>query len=229
MKIAIVSDIHGNYDAWKLFREEYDELWVLGDLVNYGPQPNEVILEVMEKASVVVQGNHDNAVANDDDSRWTSRYRELSTATRAFTSSVIGFEQKEYLGKLPLHTNVERDGKLFYLTHASPSDPLYGKCLPDDGEWISEFKKFPADVLLVGHTHVPFMRKIGEKTLLNPGSIGQSRAGNSLASYAVYENGRFELKSFQSPVGTTVEKLKRLTLPVHIIAKLADILETGSV
>lgn len=229
MKIAIVSDIHGNYDAWRAFKEEYDELWVLGDLVNYGPQPQEVMVEVMEKASVVVQGNHDNAVANDDDSKWTSRYRELSTATRTYTSSVIGVEQKAYLGNLPLQTTVQRDGKLFYLTHASPSDPLYGKCLPDDKEWVSEFQKLPTDFLLVGHTHVPFIRKIGDKVLLNPGSIGQSRAGNSLASYAVYENGEFQLRSFQYPVGATVEKLNRLALPRHIITKLSEILETGHV
>lgn len=229
MKIAIVSDIHGNYDAWRAFKEEYDELWVLGDLVNYGPQPQEVMVEVMEKAAVVVQGNHDNAVANDDDSKWTARYRELSTATRTYTSSVIRPDQKAYLANLPSHTIVEREGKLFYMTHASPSDPLYGKCLPDDEEWVSEFQKLPADILLVGHTHVPFIRKIGDKILLNPGSIGQPRTGNSLASYAVYENGEFELRLFQYPVDVTVEKLNRLALPKHIITKLTEILETGHV
>lgn len=56
MKIAIVSDIHGNMDAWRGFVEDYDELWVLGDLVNYGPQPELVVREVMERATLVVQG-----------------------------------------------------------------------------------------------------------------------------------------------------------------------------
>ena len=81
----------------------------------------------------------------------------------------------------------------------------------------------------MGHTHVPFIRKIGDKVLLNPGSIGQPRTGNSLASYAVYENGEFELRSFQYPVDVTVEKLNRLALPKHIITKLTEILETGHV
>ncbi len=229
MKIAIVSDIHGNYDAWSAFNEEYDELWVLGDLVNYGPQPREVVAEVMEKASVVVQGNHDNAVAHDDDSKWTSRYREMSTATRTYTSSVIGIALKAYLSNLPLQAQVERNGKLFYLTHASPSNPLYGRCLPDAKEWITDFDKLPADVLLVGHTHVPLIRKIGDKVLLNPRSLGQPRTGNSRASYAVYQDGKFELRYFRYPVSATVEKLKALALPRHIIAELADILETGSV
>jgi len=70
VKIVIVSDIHANYDAWRALPEDYDELWVLGDLVNYGPQPAEVLSEVMERASFVVQGNHDHAVGYEDDSLW---------------------------------------------------------------------------------------------------------------------------------------------------------------
>ena len=62
MKLVIISDIHGNYDAWSALPEEYDELWVLGDLVNYGPQPKEVFEEVTQKASLIVRGNHDHAV-----------------------------------------------------------------------------------------------------------------------------------------------------------------------
>ncbi|WP_165078504.1 MULTISPECIES: metallophosphoesterase [unclassified Desulfovibrio] len=54
MKIAIVSDIHGNYDAWRAFPEPCDELWVLGDLVNYGPEPGEVIADVAAKASIII-------------------------------------------------------------------------------------------------------------------------------------------------------------------------------
>src|SRR3954471_4246908 len=77
MKLVIISDIHGNHDALRALPEEYDELWVLGDLVNYGPQPKEVVADVMEKASLVVQGNHDHAVAYDDDSRWSPRYRPI--------------------------------------------------------------------------------------------------------------------------------------------------------
>ena len=75
MKLVIISDIHGNYDDLRALPEEYDELWVLGDLVNYGPQPKEVVADVMEKASLVVQGNHDYAVAYEDDSRWSPHGR----------------------------------------------------------------------------------------------------------------------------------------------------------
>ncbi len=229
MKLVIISDIHGNHDALRALPEEYDELWVLGDLVNYGPQPKEVVAEVMAKASLVVQGNHDNAVAYDDDSRWSARYRPIAEATRRFTSSVLSDAQKAYLRGLPLQAQAERDGLLFHLTHATPSDPLYGRCATEAEGWAAELDALPADVLLVGHTHVPFLRRIGDKVVLNPGSLGQPRTGVPLASYAVWQDGRFALKSYRYPVEATVEKLRGLALPGHVESELVSILETGSV
>lgn len=227
MKIAIVSDIHGNHDAWRALPEDYDELWVLGDLVNYGPEPDEVVSDVMERASLVVQGNHDYAVGYEDDSLWTPRFRMMAEATRRFTSSVLSHGQKAYLRDLPLHADVERGGMRFHLTHATPSNPLYGRCPPDAEQWVKEMEAVGADILLVGHTHVPFIRRIGDKVLLNPGSIGQPRAGGSLASYAVWWNGEFELKTFQYPVETTVRKLRALSLPQGVESELVDILQAG--
>ncbi len=229
MKILITADIHGNYDAWSALPSDYDELWVLGDLVNYGPQPREIVADVMARASLVVQGNHDNAVAYDDDSRWTSRYRRLSEATRAFTSSVLTDAQKAYLRGLPMQARAERDGVRFHLVHATPTDPLYGRHPPDSEAWAAELAAVDADVLLVGHSHIPFIRRFGEKVVLNPGSIGQPRTGDTLARYAIWQDGYFELKSFQYPVASTVAKLRALSLPPAVEMELVSILETGSV
>ena len=152
MKLVIISDIHGNHDALRALPEEYDELWVLGDLVNYGPQPKEVVADVMEKASLVVQGNHDHAVAYDDDSRWSPRYRPMAEATRRYTSAVLSDGHKAYLRGLPLQAQAERDGLLFHLTHAMPTDPLYGRHPTEAEGWAAELNTLSADVLLVGHT-----------------------------------------------------------------------------
>lgn len=229
MKLVIVSDIHGNHDALRALPEDYDELWVLGDLVNYGPQPGEVVAEVMEKASLAVQGNHDHAVAYDDDSRWSPRYRPIAEATRRYTSSVLSDAQKSYLRGLPLQAQAERDGLRFHLTHAMPSDPLYGRHPKDAEGWGAELQPLRADVLLVGHTHVPFLRRIGDTLVLNPGSLGQPRTGAPVASYAVCQDGRFELRRFRYPVEATVGKLRALALPGHVESELVAILETGSV
>lgn len=229
MKLVIVADIHGNYDAWRALPEDYDELWVLGDLVNYGPQPGEVVEAVMKTASLVVQGNHDHAVAHDDDSQWTARYRAMAEATRRYTSSVLSDDHKAYLRALPVQALAERKGCRFHLVHAMPSKPFYGRCQPDGDEWATEIGGLAADVLLVGHSHTPFIRRIGDKVLVNPGSIGQPRTGKPLANYAVWQDGEFEMKSFSYPVETTVEKLKALGFPLNVEAELVNLLATGSV
>lgn len=207
MKIVIISDIHGNYDAWSAFPEKaYDELWVLGDLVNYGPQPREVVEEIMEKASLVVQGNHDYAIGHDDGSHWSARWRALSEACSSLTSSALNEEQKAYLRGLPIQLQVERCGYRFHLVHAKPSDPHYGKWPLEREEWQSELESLQADFLFVGHTHIPHLRRAGNKVFLNPGSIGQPRSGFSHASYAVWQGGEIELKSYKYPISNTVKK-----------------------
>lgn len=229
MKLVIVADIHGNYDALRALPEDYDELWVLGDLVNYGPQPREVVEEVMNTATLVIQGNHDHAVAHDDDSRWTSRYRAMAEVTRRYTSTTLSDAHKAYLRALPVQAQTEREGCRFHLVHAMPSDPFYGRCAPDGENWASEIAALDADVVLVGHSHTPFLRRIGDKVLLNPGSIGQPRTGKPVANYAVWQDGEFELKSFTYPVGTTIDKLKALGFPPAVEAELVGILMTASV
>jgi putative phosphoesterase len=229
MKIVIVADIHGNFDALQALSEDYDELWVLGDLVDYGPQPAEVVAHVIERASLIVQGNHDNAVAHDDDSKWSQRYRALSEATRRYTSSVLTEAHKAYLRGLPEQVQAERDGTTFHLLHATPANPLWGRWPANEEEWDAELAGITADVLLCGHTHVPVLRRLGSKTLLNPGSIGQPRTGGSAASFAVWQDGAFELKTYTYPVHETVRKLMGLPLSSEIASELVAILQTGKV
>jgi putative phosphoesterase len=158
MRILILSDIHGNLDAFKAICETYDELWVLGDIVNYGPEPRETLQAVMAAASVVIQGNHDHPVGQDDDTRWSAGLREVAEATRRFTSAQLSAQQKACLRDLPLNARLEREGTLFHLVHATPSDPHYGRLDRDSDEWAVELEQINADVLLVGHSHVPFVR-----------------------------------------------------------------------
>ncbi|MEW6316142.1 MAG: metallophosphoesterase family protein [Pseudomonadota bacterium] len=227
MKLVIISDVHGNLDALQALPEDYDELWMLGDLVNYGPQSREVVEEIRLRASLVVQGNHDHAVGHDDDSRWSARYRVLAETTRRHTSSLLDDGQKAYLRELPQHIKAEREGVRFHLTHATPSDPLYGRGAPD--AWADELHAVTADVLLVGHSHVPFLGQFGSQTVVNPGSIGQPRTGEARASYAVWQDGTFTLRSFAYPVKDTVTKLHALGFPTAVEEELTTILRTGAV
>lgn len=228
MKITIISDLHANYEALRSLPDGYDELWVLGDLVNYGPEPGAVVDFVRTNCKVVVQGNHDHTIGFDVDPRCSRQFQKAAAVTRRYTASVLDKEQKDFLRKLPLKLELKRDNTSFYLCHAKPSNPLYGYCAEQSEEWINELDQVNADVLLVGHTHTPFIRKIGNKVVVNPGSLGQPKTGSPEARYATWEDGTFSLKSYRYPVAQTVERLKALAFPKEVERDLITVLETGS-
>ena len=125
MRICIISDLHANLDALEALPSDYDELWVLGDLVNYGPDPAATIDFVRARSSTVIRGNHDHAVGFDADCRCSPRFRIMAEATRAYTVSTLSTTDKQYLRDLPTSARREVDGKVFFLCHATPSDLLY--------------------------------------------------------------------------------------------------------
>ena len=180
MKTVIISDIHGNLEALTALPEEYDELWVLGDLVNYGPNPSEVVEFVKERASMVVRGNHDHAIGFGADPRCSRPFREMSEAMMQHTNSVLSASQRKFLRDLPLTSAREIEGVRVRLCHGVPSDPLFTYCLPDSDRWEKELELANADILLVGHTHLPFVRQYwwaGGRESRKPGPTegGQSR------------------------------------------------------
>jgi protein phosphatase len=228
MKIAIVADLHGNYEALQSMPESFNELWVLGDLVNYGPEPGAVVDLVKATSTVIVRGNHDHSIGYDVDPRCTVRYQKMADVTRRYTASVLNKEQKEFLRALPLKLELKRQDTSFYLCHAKPSDPLYGYCHEQSEEWVHELEHIKGEVLLVGHTHTPFIRRIGNRVVVNPGSLGQPKTGNPDACYAVWEDGVFQLKSFPYEVDKTAGRLKALGFPEEVERDLITVLQTGS-
>jgi predicted phosphodiesterase len=124
MKIGIISDLHGNYEALQSLPEHFDELWVLGDLVNYGPEPGAVIEFVKSNSTIIVRGNHDHSIGYDVDPRCTTRFQKIADITRRYTGSVLDKKQKDFLRALPLKLELKRRESSFYLCHAKPSDPL---------------------------------------------------------------------------------------------------------
>jgi len=229
MKIVIVSDVHGNFDALSALPEKYNELWVLGDLVNYGPDPGAVIDFVKSKAWLIVRGNHDHAVGFNEDPRCSTRFREMAEATRRYTDSVLSFGHKHFLRHLPLLAETKRGSTRFYLCHAIPSDPLFGYCEADSSQWVEEVESVDADVILVGHTHVPSVQSFGSRLVVNPGSLGQPKTGSPEARYAIWENGKIELKSYSYPVEPAVAKVQALPIQDTLRDELSAILRTGEI
>ena len=228
MTIVVISDVHANLEALNALPEWGDELWVLGDLVDYGPNPREVVGLLRSRAELVVRGNHDHAVGFEDDPRCNPRFRKMALETRDSTIRTINGDFTRYLQQLPLHRIVERDGKRFYLCHAAPSDPLYGYCGENSERWPREVQEIEADYLLVGHTHIPFIRNIGRTTVANPGSLGQPKTGKSDACYAIWYDDHFELKQFAYPFNDTVQKIEELPVSQDVKRDLEAVLASGS-
>jgi predicted phosphodiesterase len=116
----------------------------------------------------------------------------------------------------------------FYLVHACPTGPLFGYCPEQSDRGQEEVLRIDADVLVVSHTHTPFVRKIGETTILNPGSLGQPKIGRPLACYAVWEDGRISLKEYPCPVRETAEQIHLMPISTDDQDALISVLETGA-
>lgn len=230
MRICIISDLHANLEALSALPRDYDELWVLGDLVNYGPDPAATIDFVRSQASTIVRGNHDNAVGFGADCGCSPRFRQMANATRAYTVSVLSHEDKQFLRDLPTCACRQIEGQIFFLCHATPRDLLYEYRLPNSPLWeLEEESSSGADVILGGHTHLPFVRTVGSRVIANPGSLGQSKAGDARARYAIWEDNHVELKAYEYPVETTIRKIMSLPIPDEVKRDLSHVLRTGIV
>jgi protein phosphatase len=104
---------------------------------------------------------------------------------------------------------------------------LYEYRRAESEKWIDECVQLRADVILVGHTHMPFIRSFNRQTLVNPGSLGQPKTGKPDACYAVWENGQVGLRSYKYPVGDTAAKIRAMPIAKDIQQKLIAVLESG--
>ncbi len=228
MRILIVSDLHANLEAVRSLPQDYDELWVLGDLVNYGPDPREVIEVVRGHASLVGRGNHDHAAGYDQDPRCSPRFRQMAEETSRYTNAVLSPDEREYLCGLPPVAVREVEGIRLLLCHAAPPDPLYEYRSAESPLWDAELERASADVLLVGHTHRPFHRRLASRMVVNPGSLGQPKHGASRVCYAIWEDGDVRLESREYPFEETVAKIRDLPVSEAVRNDLIQVLRTGS-
>jgi putative phosphoesterase len=230
MRICIISDLHANMEALAALPRDYDELWVLGDLVNYGPDPAATIAFVRSNASVVIRGNHDHSVGFDADCRCSPRFRTMAEATRNYTASVLSVADKQYLRALPTSARRQVDDTEFFLCHATPSDLLYEYRAPDSPLWERpEEAGTGAGVILAGHTHLQFARQAGGRMIVNPGSLGQSKAGDPRARYAIWQDGRIELRALEYPVEATIARIHSMPVTEPVKRDLTRVLRTGQV
>ncbi len=227
MRILIVSDLHANLEAVRSLPESYDELWVLGDLVNYGPDPGEVVEFVRARASLAVRGNHDDSAGYDRDPQCSPPFRRMAEETGRYTGAAITAAQRDFLRSLPLTAERTLNGVRFSACHATPPDPLHEYRPGDSGLWDAELARGDTEVLLVGHTHLPFIRRLGRRTVVNPGSAGQPKHGTARACYAIWQDGELRLESVEYPIEETVAKIRAMPVSPEVREELIGVLRRG--
>jgi diadenosine tetraphosphatase ApaH/serine/threonine PP2A family protein phosphatase len=237
MRLAVLSDIHANLAALDAVREDLpavDETWVLGDIVGYGPQPNEVIRALQEMGARSVMGNHDGAAIGTVDSSW---FNPDAASAIEWTTRVLDHNARAYLAALP---EVRRDGELTAV-HGSPRDPTW-EYVTGPGVAAANLSAFDTRLCLHGHTHVPVifsaedgrievvpatpdapLRLNAGRALVNPGSVGQPRDGNPAASYLVLDtdSGTAEFRRVTYDVARTQQLMGEVGLPPRLAERLS--------
>lgn len=240
MRLAVLSDIHSNLVALDAVLDDLstlppvDQAWVCGDIVGYGPQPNEVIDRLRQRDARAVMGNHDGAAVGLVDVTW---FNDAAAAAIAWTAGALIAESRTYLSELPERRT---DGDLTAV-HGSPRDPIWEYIVSAEVA-RANLDEFTTRICLFGHTHYPvlYAEKDGEmgrvgteagvrtplpggRLMLNPGSVGQPRDGNPDSSYVVLDldAGDVEFRRVSYDIGRTQQLMREQQLPSWLAERLS--------
>jgi len=194
--ICIISDIHSNYSALLAIDKYLNDnniktVLCAGDIVGYYTRPNETINWLRKKNAISVLGNHDKAIFVRDVS---TKFNIYAKQACAWTKRKLTKKNFEYLTNLESEFKGNILGKKSYMVHGSPinafEDYLYEKDI--DEVFFKKYFNEPYDLIISGQTHIPFIKKIEDTILINPGSVGQPRDGDARTCFAVYNEKKHE-------------------------------------
>jgi putative phosphoesterase len=214
VRYAIISDVHSNLHALKKVLEDVDDqgadvIICAGDLVGYYPFPNEVVRELKQRGAICIAGNHDRACVNLD----TFNMNPMAANAIFWTAKHISEESMTYLKRLRPSATLNLGGTVAAMFHGSPrTDDEYVFEEDANAELLHMAK---AQIIISGHTHVPYVKRLTEGVLVNPGSVGQPRDGDPRASYLIYEEreDKFELRRIDYPVEEAAKAVASAGLP----------------
>jgi predicted phosphodiesterase len=203
MRILVISDIHANLTALEAVLAnagDFDATWCLGDLVGYGPDPNECIARVRSLPNLeCIIGNHDAAAIQQIE---TSTFNPEARRAIHWTQSQLSDHAQDFLRRLPERIQLDT----VTLSHGSPRHPVWEYML-DARTATSNFRYFETPFCFVGHTHLPVIFQLNEgqetanlsipdpnttlnlqpRAIVNPGSVGQPRDRDPRAAYAIFD------------------------------------------
>jgi putative phosphoesterase len=196
-RVAVITDIHGNLPALQASLDAIDEIdvdatYCGGDLVGYGPYPNEVCALIAERGIPTIYGNYDYAIARDLEDcgcAYVTRHdRELGQQSVAWTRAHTGQRAKQFMRGLPFDLRFELGETPIHLVHGSPrkvNEYLFEDKPASLYERLARAEE--AKVLVFGHTHKPWIHTYGGVKFVNCGSVGKPKDGDPRAAFAILE------------------------------------------
>ncbi len=238
MKYAIISDIHSNYAALEqvleqIQTEKCDKIVCLGDIVGYGPYPNECVALVKKYADIVIAGNHDFAAVNLLDLEYFNIYAQKALI---WTKTVLNEESIKYLSSLPVQASCQ---ELFFV-HATAINPERWGYILTPQQALMNFDYFEQRCCFIGHSHLPvtFISngkkqpamiydaetaiEENKKYIINVGSVGQPRDHCSQAAFGIFDSDKkiYQKIRVSYDVYTTQKAMMSLDFPEFLIERL---------
>ena len=242
MRSLIIADLHSNLEAFQAILQDarvqggFEQVWCLGDVVGYGPDPGPCIDLLRSLPHVAICGNHELGALG---SLNLEEFNPHAAAATRWTAEQLTPEQAGYLRALPQWLE---QGE-FTLVHGSPLEPVWDYFLPTSmtpEELRASFERFTTPYCLVGHSHLPFRCRepdlaflplpqgqalpLGqERLVINPGSAGQPRDGDPRVCYALYDTETRRLTHHRTSydIEAVQVKMRRAGLPEYLAARLS--------
>jgi putative phosphoesterase len=234
MRVAVITDIHANLPALEtvldyIDRREVDQIYCGGDLVGYGPRPNEVCSLIQKRGLPTIHGNYDYAIARDLDDcgcAYVDEHdRAIGQQSVDWTLAHTNQQSKDFMRALPFDLRFDLGSKRIRLVHGSPRK--VNEYLFEDKP-ARTFERIAAgadcDVLVFGHTHKPWVHEYGGVLFVNCGSVGKPKDGDMRAAFAVLATDDTDISvsipRVGYPAAQVATELKTIGLPHELADKL---------
>ena len=236
MRVAVITDIHANLSALEMVLEvidgkEVDQVYCGGDLVGYGPHPNEVCALIEDRGIPTIYGNYDYAIARDLEDcgcAYVNHHdREIGQLSVDWTLAHTNQRSKDFMRELPFDVRFELESKRVRLVHGSPRK--VNEYLFEDKP-ARTFERIAAqadcDVLVFGHTHKPWVHEYGGVLFVNCGSVGKPKDGDPRAAFALLTvndgNVGVTIRRVRYPAARVADEVRAAGLPAELADKLVS-------
>jgi len=239
MRYAVFSDIHSNKEAFEAVLEDIkmygvDRMLFLGDIIGYGPDPNECMDLLLTVADISLGGNHDWALVGKTPNDY---FNPFAKAALDWTNSNLRDDHKDFLRRTRAVDNF--DGVM--LAHSSPKGPEEWKYILSKEDAIENYKSIESEICFIGHSHQPIIIEMpdentvnpirdkfkvldpGKKYIVNVGSVGQPRDSNNKACWVLYDTdlGSVEYRRVKYDIEEVQKKMRNSGLPRYLVDRLA--------